>query len=89
MTHDNEDYLNANVLYFLLEHPEYIPEDWKPKENDPKEIYFWGTIYGNADRDMFVLCLQYIDGKWMKGHKKLESMWCSECKAAVSVQYNP
>lgn len=32
--------LNANVLDYLLAHPDLIPEDWKGKR-----VYFWGTIY--------------------------------------------
>lgn len=32
--------LNANVLDYLLAHPELIPEDW-----NGKSVFFWGTIY--------------------------------------------
>jgi len=32
--------MNANVLDYLLAHPELIPEDWKNKY-----VFFWGTIY--------------------------------------------
>lgn len=32
--------VNANVLDFLLKHPELIPDDWKARC-----IFFWGTIY--------------------------------------------
>ncbi len=32
--------LNANVLDYLLDHPELIPEEWKGKD-----VAFWGTLY--------------------------------------------
>ena len=32
--------LNANVLDWLLAHPQFIPESWKGKF-----VFFWGTIY--------------------------------------------
>src|SRR3989344_1449663 len=38
---EEQPVLNANVLDWLLTHPELIPEEWKGK----KSIYFWGTTY--------------------------------------------
>jgi hypothetical protein len=35
--------LPANVLDYLLVHPELIPESWKWHS-----VFFWGTIYSNA-----------------------------------------
>ena len=32
--------LNANVLEFLLRHPDLIPEEWKSFQ-----VFFWGTLY--------------------------------------------
>lgn len=42
--HDIKKYVSnplcADVLDYLLEHPEKIPEEWKGKL-----VFFWGTIY--------------------------------------------
>ncbi len=56
---ENEPVLNANVLDYLLKHPELIPEDW-----EEKYIFFWGTIYRDSDGDLCVRCLDWDDGRW-------------------------
>ncbi|MEI7620668.1 MAG: hypothetical protein WCJ57_03830 [Candidatus Falkowbacteria bacterium] len=45
--------LNANVLDYLLAHPDLIPEEWKNKN-----VFFWGTIYRNS---LGHLCVRYLD----------------------------
>ena len=39
--------LNANVLDYLMAHPEIIPDTWKKrlKNGQRPYIFFWGTIY--------------------------------------------
>lgn len=39
---------NANLLDYLLEHPDLIPKQWEVEltEGWTREIFFWGTIYG-------------------------------------------
>ena len=55
--------LNANVLDYLLEHPELIPKKWKKYR-----IVFWGTIYrfnkesGPSEGKEFVRCLYFYKG---------------------------
>ncbi|MFW0862079.1 MAG: hypothetical protein ACKKL6_00625 [Candidatus Komeilibacteria bacterium] len=56
--------LNANVLDYLLAHPELIPEEWKGKA-----ICFWGTIYRNSDG---ILCVRYL---YWDGHRW---HWCGD-----------
>lgn len=51
--------LNANVLDFLLAHPELIPDEWKGKA-----VFFWGTIYRDSNGDLCVRCLCWHDGRW-------------------------
>ena len=51
--------MNANVLDYLLAHPELIPEEWKGKF-----IFFWGTIYCHSDGDLYVRFLHWIGFKW-------------------------
>jgi hypothetical protein len=55
----NQPVLNANVLDYLLAHPELIPEKWKGKC-----IFFWGTIYCRSDGDLCVRCLHWDGSRW-------------------------
>ena len=55
--------LNANVLDYLLAHPELIPDAWKGKY-----LYFWGTIYRDSDGSLCVRCLYWSDGRWDWGY---------------------
>lgn len=56
---ENQPVLNANVLDWLLEHQELIPEEWKGKY-----IFFWGTIYRDSDGGLCVRCLCFGGGSW-------------------------
>jgi hypothetical protein len=51
--------LNANVLDYLLAHPELIPEEWKGKC-----IFFWGTIYRDSGGGLCVRCLCWSGDGW-------------------------
>lgn len=55
----SEQVLNANVLDYLLAHPDLIPEDWKGKY-----VFFWGTIYRYSDGNLYVRCLYFDGGSW-------------------------
>ena len=71
--------LNANVLDWLLNHQELIPDEWK-KEGF---IFFWGTIYRDSGGRLGVRSLWwgvsglYWDFRWL-GYG-----WSSNCPAAV------
>jgi len=55
---------NANVLDYLLAHPELIPDEWKTDGNgDTRYIFFWGTVYRDRDGYLCVRCL-YFGDKW-------------------------
>jgi hypothetical protein len=51
--------LNANVLDYLLAHPELIPEEWKGKS-----IFFWGTIYRSSNNILVVRYLSWDGDGW-------------------------
>jgi hypothetical protein len=55
----NQPVLNANVLDYLLAHPEFIPEEWKDKA-----IFFWGTIYRRSSGSLYVRCLRWSGSGW-------------------------
>lgn len=55
----NQPVFNANVLDYLLLHPELIPEEWKGKN-----IFFWGTIYRRSDSYLCARCLYWNGSKW-------------------------
>lgn len=64
-----KEILNANILDYLLAHPELIPEDWKKDEKgNTRYIFFWGTIYRYSGGDLCVRCLYWGDGAWNWGH---------------------
>jgi hypothetical protein len=66
--------LNANVLDYLLEHTELIPDTWKGKY-----IFFWGTIYYGTikhnpeHRNLCVRCLFWKGAKWSWSFEWLDS----------------
>ena len=51
--------MDANVLDYLLAHPELIPEEWKGKY-----IFFWGTIYRHSVGNLCVRGLGWDGSKW-------------------------
>ena len=55
----SQSVMNANMLDYLLTHPELIPEDWKDKY-----VFFWGTIYRSSDSGLFVRCLHWNGSRW-------------------------
>jgi hypothetical protein len=62
--------LNANVLDYLLEHKEEIPEEWKGKY-----IYFWGTIFRNSDGYRYVRYLCWVGSDWDDDSRWLGDGW--------------
>ena len=50
---------NANLLDYLLAHPELIPEEWKRRL-----VFFWGTIYCYPDSYLVVRYLYWSGGRW-------------------------
>ena len=55
----NQPILNANVLDFLLAHPELIPEEWKSEY-----VFFWGTIYRYSGGRLNVRYLSWGGSRW-------------------------
>jgi hypothetical protein len=71
--------LNGNHLDYLLKHPELIPDSWKGQY-----VYFWGTVYRDADGRLFVRCLYWRGGRWDWGYDWLGGDWYVSNPAAVS-----
>lgn len=76
---EGQPVLPAHVLDYLLAHPELIPESWKGKA-----IFFWGTIYRNADGDLYVRFLYWFGDRWAWGSYWLGSDWGGNNPCAVS-----
>jgi len=76
----NKKVLNANVLDFLLAHPQIIPEAWKGKN-----VFFWGTIYRVRDGGFYVRVLCWGGSRWYWNFGWLCSDWCGPTPAAVAV----
>ncbi len=85
-----KELLRANVLDYLLAHPEIIPNSWK-EYRPPKcrlvgcYIYFWGTIYQDKDGDLFVRCLHYDGHDCMGSCRWLGREFGNRSPAAVLV----
>ena len=82
-----KEVLNANVLDYLLVHPELIPEEWKDKC-----VFFWGTIYESGTGRLFVRFLHWYvspyywedqKGKWLSNDHWLYNAIGSNDFAAV------
>lgn len=80
----NKCVLNANVLDYLLVHPELIPEDWKKNEQgEIRYIFFWGTIYRVSRGSLYVRCLYFCDDKWSWHFHWLDYEWLGNHPAAL------
>jgi len=75
----NQPVLNANVLDYLLAHPELIPEEWKGKA-----VFFWGTIYRNSDGSLYVRYLLWRGSEWGWCYFWLGSDFHSDDPAALA-----
>lgn len=71
--------LSASVLDYLLENPEKIPKEWKGKW-----IYFWGTIFRNANGVLYVRYLYFDDGAWQTNYFWLGFGWLVHSPSTVS-----
>ncbi len=78
---------NANVLDYLLAHPELIPEDWKrDSEGNLRYIFFWGTKYHDSGGYPVVRCLYWFGGVWCWGDFWLDFRWRGYAPAAALAQ---
>lgn len=68
--------MNANVLDFLLEHPELIPKDWKRKY-----VTFFGTVYRHSGDLLFVRYWDWDDGALQSGYYWLGRDWSDQFPA--------
>jgi len=69
---------NANLLDFLLAHPNLIPKGWKGNY-----VYFWGTIYRGRGDNLCVRSLFWGGGQWRWNWLYLEGVWDGVSPAAV------
>ena len=70
--------LNANVLDYLLAHPQIIPVEWKGVS-----VSFWGTIYCNPSGSLSVRCLAWWGGRWRSNHIWLGNNWRHDNPTAI------
>lgn len=68
--------MNANVLDFLLEHPELIPENWKRKY-----VTFFGTVYRNSDDSLYVRYWCWGGGALQSDYGWLVNDWSDQYPA--------
>jgi len=70
--------LSANLLDYLLEHPELIPDTWKGKA-----VFFWGTVYRGSDGSLNVRYLGWDDGGWSWDYYWLDNGWDADYPAVL------
>jgi len=76
---EDKGVLNANVLDYLLAHPDLIPVEWKGKA-----VFFWGTIYRSGGGDLCVRSLYWHGFRWHWDYYWLGGDWSGIGPAAVS-----
>jgi hypothetical protein len=77
--------LNANVLDYLREHPQLIPDEWKQDtQGNTRYIFFWGTVYRRSGGRLCVRCLGWDVGAWRWGYIWLDIDWYVYYPSAVS-----
>ena len=69
---------NANLLDYLLKHPDLIPDEWKGKW-----VFFWGTIYRFSSGFLFVRCLRWFGDEWHWRYFWLDDDFDDDCPSAV------
>ena len=69
--------LNACVMDALLEHSQFIPDEWKTGFT-----FFWGTIFHADDGSLNIECLKW-DEKWYHYYISFNESWHSDDSAAV------
>lgn len=75
---DKKPLINANVLDYLLHHPDLIPENWKSEL-----VFFWGTIYRDSEGKLCVRCLYRFGSDWSWTYAWLHNDFDSECFTAI------
>jgi hypothetical protein len=75
---------NANLLDYLLAHPNLIPEEWKKDQNGrTRYIFFWGTIYRDSVGSLCARFLYWLGGKWQSSNDWLDNDWGVNNPAAL------
>ena len=74
----NKAVLPANVLDYLLENPNLIPDSWKGKV-----VFFFGTVYRNSIGSLFVRCLFWVGERWYSRYRWLGYDWYDFDPAAL------
>jgi hypothetical protein len=81
----NTAVFNANLLDYLLDNPQLIPDEWKVDENGKtRYIFFWGTIYRFSGGDLCVRYLCFDGGHWRRYDCWLGFDWGANRPSAVA-----
>lgn len=81
---DGKPVLNACIQDFLMANQEFIPEDWKKDDaGNTIYIFFWGTIFRDADGSLCVRCLYFKDDGWRQDYDWLIDDWYGVSLAAI------
>lgn len=81
----NPAVLNANVLDYLLDNQEIIPDSWSDSWSD--EIFFFGTVYRFTSGEPCIRTLQRCFGNWRSQDKLLRFAWQGNYSVAMLHNY--
>ena len=80
--------LHPNILDALLEHPDFIPEDWKNDESENSRcIFFWAVIFRGSDGALCVRCIFFYSRRWHWNYRWLGYGWDDLLPAALLASY--
>ncbi len=78
---------NANLLEYLLLHPDLFPNEWKIKvHTNPKCIFFWSTTYADSHETEFVRCLYFATGHLQSSFYPLTQMFYGNDVALIHAE---
>jgi hypothetical protein len=76
--------LDAGIFQTLWENQHLIPEYWQGTTNDPKNIFFDGTVFKNQDGKSVISMYWDVDQKWSWTYCRIDiGGWRAEDMSAV------
>lgn len=77
--------LSASILDFLLYYQEYIPKEWRKRNENGQitVIFFLGTEYRDLTDFLYARGMYYIESQWTEAGYRLDYDWDSYKPFAV------
>jgi hypothetical protein len=77
--------MNGDMADFFVEHRDQYPEEWKKKH-----VFFWGSIYENSEKNLYVRYLTWDDGYGLlERTRSFNATWTPEDHSAIHMLEPP